>query len=310
MTKPFQRALITGGSGFIGRHALMMASGYSDEVYNLSRTSPGEIPGVHHHSMDLADTASVSRFIRETQPQAILHLAATGVSYDSNDLARLLTINVLGLQAMLEAAAALPQEPHCVLAGSWFEYAPQSRPLHEDDELSHRLPYSVSKIAAASIAHHYARRLPVTIMRIFSVYGPGEQLPRLLPYIIDRAQTGESIDVTPGEQQRDYVYVRDVAEGFWRAALHKPEPNDTARILNLGSGRGISLRDFMETAAAVLETFQIRARFAFGARPYRQDEVMLALADTTRLRQILGWVPKTTIQDGLRQTIREMLEKG
>lgn len=293
--------LTTGGAGFIGAR-LLHAAHTAHTLHNLVNTRP-TAHGTDHHA-PLTDPEAVRRAVAATRPDAILHLAAAGVTGGQHHLHHLLSVNVLGLQALLEAAAALPAPPHVVIAGSWFEYAapPAPRPLREDDRLSAALPYSASKIAAAVVAQHYAEQVPVTILRVFSVYGVGEPLPRLAPYIVQQVRNGAPVDLTACEQVRDYVDADDVAAGFLRAA-ERPPTNGLVRVLNLGTGTGVPLRAFVEQVGAALAAHGYSPRFNFGARPYRQNEAMHAVADVTRLQAALGWTPPSAPADGVPRAV-------
>jgi UDP-glucose 4-epimerase len=299
------RLLVTGGTGFIGARLLTLAHDQHDLHVITHQRQP--VYGTSH-AADLSDPGAVTAVVRHVQPDVILHLAAAGVARGKTDLRHLLTVNVLGLQALLEAAASLETPPHVVIAGSWFEYASltDQRPLQENDPLSAALPYSVSKMAAATVAEHYASRLPITILRVFSVYGVGEPLPRLAPYIIDQTMKGESVDLTDCEQVRDYVYVDDIAEGFLRTAAIPPI-DGSLRVLNLGTGNGVRLRDFVEQIGERMTERGYSPQFNFGARPYRANETMYAVADTTRLQSRLDWTPHTSLSDGIEKTIAAQL---
>jgi nucleoside-diphosphate-sugar epimerase len=293
--------LTTGGAGFIGARLLEKAHPHHT-LHNIVHTRPTAYGTDHPAS--LTDADAVKQAVTATAPDAILHLAAAGVARGKQDLGHMLSVNVLGLQAMLEAAVTLPAPPHIVIAGSWFEYAPvmAPRPLTEGDRLSAKLPYSASKIAAAIVAQHYTHRVPITVLRVFSVYGVGEPLPRLAPYIVQQTLHGTPVDLTACEQVRDYLDADEVAVGFLRAAANPPTDGEL-RVLNLGTGHGITLQDFVAQIGTALTDAGYTPRFNFGARPYREDEAMHAVADVTRLRETLGWVPTTTPATGIPRAV-------
>lgn len=302
-----KRVLVTGGTGFVGRRVLHHGLQNGVELHNLSikRESP---VGVTGHRIDLRDREAVTQIVQAVQPDAILHLAAGGVAYGSSDLHSLLQINALGLECLLAAASRLHKPTPIVIAGSWFEYSPQPRPLNEDDPTEPHLAYSVSKVAAQAIAAYYARALPITVLRLFSLYGIGERLPRLVPYIIQAARKGDPIELTPGEQVRDYVYADDAAEAFWRA-LAVPAAGNKLRVLNVGTGEPLTLKTLIQMLVAVLHEHGIDPHVQFGAKSYRAHETMYALADVTRLRAEFGWVPSTPLRDGLTHTVEAMIGK-
>ena len=148
------------------------------------------------------------------------------------------------------------------------------------------------------IAAVYAGRMPITVLRPFSIYGRGESPGRLAPHIIAKARAGEPVDLTPGEQLRDYAGVTDVAEAFWRA-LAQPPAIGALRTLNVASGRMITLRAFVETLAEALRQAGFKPELRFGARSYRRDEMMNYTADISLLRDTLAWTPATPLESGL-----------
>ncbi|HKQ05058.1 MAG TPA: NAD(P)-dependent oxidoreductase [Blastocatellia bacterium] len=299
-----KRVLVTGGTGFIGRHLIGLAEGGGIEIHNVSLT--GRAPSAdYNYQVDLCERERLRALLLEVSPHAIIHLAAAGASPGRGTLATMLKANVIGAENLLAAAEALTDRPLIVFAGSGLEYTPQDRPFVETDPAVPLSAYGVAKAAASLCAHFYASRLPITLLRIFDVYGPGDSEPRLVPYIVARSRRGEPIELTGCEQVRDYVYVQDVAEAFWRALLLPPAGR--LRILNLGAGHAIRLRTLIETIAAILRERGVAPKLAFGRIPYRHEEPMLYAANIERLAKELRWAPAISLEEGLRQTVEAML---
>jgi nucleoside-diphosphate-sugar epimerase len=255
--------------------------------------------------VDIGDREATRRAIREVQPEAILHAASSGVT-EKADLLVMLRSNAVGTDNVLSAAKSLKEPPPVVIAGSGYEYAPQPRPLTEDDPMHPASPYGISKAAATFCAANYSAEIPITLLRVFNVYGPGERLPRLLPYIVENARHGKPIELTSCEQVRDFVYVRDIASIFWRALECMPEDGHL-RILNIGSGSAVPLKNFVCTVIRVLVKQGIRAHLEFGARPYRTGEPMYYAANTNRLAAVLGCTPRTPLEVGITETVAALV---
>ena len=286
------RVFITGAGGFVGRHVVEIGTRLGVEMHAFGRNAPGG--GVAFHAGEIEDAARVAEVVAEVAPAGVIHLAAAGVAYGQSDVNGLCRVNALGLGNVLEAASQLVSPPAVVCAGSGFEYAPLDRARRESDPLLPNSAYGASKAAAAAVASFYAARLPVTVLRPFSIYGAGEPAGRLAAYVIAKTRAGEPVDLTPGAQLRDYAEVGDVAEAFWHA-LAQPPPVGTLRALNVGAGEIITLRAFVEAVADALCGSGLAPDLRFGARPYRSDEMMNYTADISLLRTTLGWTPPTPL---------------
>ncbi|MDX2163374.1 MAG: NAD-dependent epimerase/dehydratase family protein [bacterium] len=297
-----RRVLVTGGSGFIGRQVIAQGAVAGVELVNISGSGK-TVEGAQTLPLDLRHHEQVIEQVRTVKPDAILHLAAGGVSYGTSSLSALIQINVLGLEALLQAADSLPTPPPVVIAGSWFEYSPSGRALHESDPTEPVSAYSVTKVAANAIARHYAGRVPITVLRLFAVYGVGEQLPRLFPSVIDATLRGVPVEMTGCEQVRDYVSVTDAAEAFWRALKTPAAAGAPMRILNVGTGQPTPLKRLVLLLADLLRDRGYTPDLRFGVKPYRADENMYGVADVSMLQSVLGWLPSTDYRTGMQALI-------
>jgi nucleoside-diphosphate-sugar epimerase len=183
--------------------------------------------------------------------------------------------------------------PRIVLAGSMEEPALGSPATVPSS------PYAAAKWAASGYAQmfHALYSLPVATLRIFMVYGPGQQEPtRLVPYVIRSLLRGEPPRLTSGTRAIDWVYVDDVVEAFVLTALARGVEGAT---VDIGSGSTLTIRELVEKIAAMVNP---RIAPIFGALPDRPLETS-NVADAGRAEELLGWRPVTTIDDGLRITL-------
>jgi UDP-glucose 4-epimerase len=132
-------------------------------------------------------------------------------------------------------------------------------------------------------------------LRIFSTHGPGDQPHWMIPYVIREFLQGRAPQVTLCEQKWDYLFVGDAARAIVSVADGK-----TSGVFNLGSGQAWPLKQIVETIRAELRT---PIQPAYGAIPYRADQVMHLQADITKLRAATGWSPQISLEESLRQTI-------
>jgi nucleoside-diphosphate-sugar epimerase len=296
-----RRLLVTGGTGFVGQHVVRLALSAGAEVHVLGRRAPGEVKASFHMA-DLADPGGVTQVLREVQPDCIVHLAAAGVAYGSSDAAELRRINTTGLAGLLEAAVSLSVPPAVVCAGSGFEYAPAERPLREDDPIGPSSDYGASKAAAFAVAAGFGARLPLTWVRLFSLYGPEEKEPRLAPYVIGCVRRGQPVELTAGEQVRDYTSVVDAAEALLRASVQPPAREMC--VVNFASESVVTLREFVQVLADQLAAHGLCPVLKFGAKPYRSNEMMHYSADIERWKSLFGWQAQRTLAQGLSEMLK------
>ncbi len=297
-----QRVLLTGASGFLGRHVADQGIAAGVQIHALGR-SPGPAGSVFHPA-DLADADAVGAQVVAIAPQAVIHCAAPGVRFGTMRLAEMLAVSALGSDALYAACAALEIPPATVHVGSGFEYEPGDVP---HDERQPIVPsgseYGAAKAAASAVAGAYADRLPIMLVRPFHIYGAGEAAQRLGPQIIAQARAGKRIDLTAGEQRRDFLHVDDCARCLWAALAAAPQ-TPALVTLNLGSGETIALRHFVEQLAAELAAHAVHADLAFGALPYRAHEPMVSLPDTSKIRELLDWRPRISLAQGIADLVR------
>lgn len=290
-----RKVFVTGATGTLGREFFAVARRAGANV-----RAPGRADG-----FDLRDPVAASAAIRNFQPELIYHFAAAGVSQPIDE-AGLAAINVGGLDVLLAAAAEQPSPPKCLLLGTCAEYAASDALLAEDSSLGPRNAYARSKVAAAKLAQEYATRLPILWLRMFNVYGAGEKLPRLLPYLVDCARRGLPAEVTAGDQLLDYTAAADAADIFLKLGLAMPAAPGWSAC-NVGTGREVAARRFMETACDVLRLHGLPLELRLGAKAYRNEDPMRCLPDITRLRSYVGEPPLRPLETGLADAVQQML---
>ena len=290
------RVLVTGGTGFIGRHATaaLVAAGRDVHVTTASgRPAPA---GASAHTVDLLDASATTELIDAVRPEELLHLAwdvtPPGYLHSPANL-RWTTASTHLLRDFARHGR------RAVLAGSLFEYDPFHRGgvLAEDAPLRPDTLYATCKDALRSVAEALGRESGVDIAwgRAFFMYGPGEYRSRLVAAVARSLLLGEEAAVSHGRQVRDYMHVADMGEAF--AALLM---SDVTGAVNLGSGHGTRLADLIaEVARAAGRPELVR----LGARESDPDEAPLIVADVTRLNEQVGWRPARGLADGVAETV-------
>jgi len=262
-----------------------------------------EIAGLELVEVETYAPEALRRALSRVQADVVVNLAATGVAPPVTDPAELMQGNAL-VAAHLVDAVAERGVGRFIHVGSCAEYAPGEPGVLMDEDW-HQEPtscYGAAKLAATHLARAQALRLniPITVLRLFGVYGPGEAEYRLLPAIIAALVSGKGMDLTPGQQQRDWLYIDDAAEALAWAA-EAPDLGATGAIYNVCTGQATSVYQVGEEARAALNADPTLLRW--GAVPYRPDEPLWVVGDPGRFCSLTGWQPRHSWYEGVRRLV-------
>ena len=288
------RILVTGASGFIGRHVLapLLAAGH--EVHALARAAPPEdaAPGATWHRADLLAGSAV---VAEVAPETLVHLAwfaEHGAFWTSPE-------NLSWVQASLSLLRAFQAAGgrRAVLAGTCAEYEWSRGRYAEDAPLLPSTLYGAAKHALHGVAEAFARQEGIELAwgRLFFLYGPWEQPGRFVPSIVLPLLRGEPAAMTAGEQRRDLLHAADAGAAF--AAL---AGSDATGALNIGSGEGVALREVAERIARAIGREDL---LRVGAVPMRSADPPSIVAEVGRMRDEVGWSPRIGLDAGLAATV-------
>ena len=289
--------LVTGGTGFIGRHCVATLLRRGWEVHVLApEDSPARDAGVFFHKGNLLDTGQTGVLVRTVQASHLLHLAWNvtpgGYAFSPENL------------TWVQASLALLEHFHAaggrrvVTAGTCFEYDLDAAVLREDMTADRpQTIYGCCKQALGQLTRAFCQchDMGYGWARVFYLYGPGEHPGRLAAAVITALLQGQRAPCTEGRQVRDYLHVADVAQGL--VALLESDFNG---VVNLGSGVPVAVRELVSVIARQLDA---QERVDFGALPTRAHEPPVILADTRRLREVLHWQPHFTLEAGIADTI-------
>ena len=295
------KAFVTGASGFIGAAVASELQRRGHEVALLLRpgSNPWRLDAPQRFQLvrgDLADPASYRAAIRTFAPEAVAHLAWSGVAnHDRNDWRQ--ADNVAQAVHLLEASVAAGAK-HFIGCGSQAEYGPRADRTPESAPLRPTTAYGAAKVATFQLLETLAPLHAVRFAwaRFFSTYGPRDEAHWMIPQLIGRLLRGERPALTEGRQLWDYLHVRDAAA----AVALLVETRSAAGPFNVGSGTPVPLRRVVE---AIRDAAAPGAPLGFGEVPYRPDQVMHLEAGTEKLVAATGWRPAIALEDGLRETV-------
>jgi GDP-4-dehydro-6-deoxy-D-mannose reductase len=310
------RALVTGVSGFVGGHLAEHLVDQGDLVVGLSASGrwPSELvhlgKTVRIEPFDLIDKdeSELAELVSRKQPEVIYHLAAQSNPQASlTDPRGTWTLNLVGSLNLLEAVKSSGLKPRVILVGTGVSYgspAPEFIPVREDCPLRPSNPYAASKASVdlLGIQHHLSHGTDVVIVRPFNHAGPRQSSRYVLAGLalqVAEVESGrrECLEVGNLDVVRDFTDVRDVVRAYRLLA----SGGKAGEIYNLGRGQGTKIADALEHLRSL----------AKGPVPVRVDpgrvravDQPLLVADASKLRDAVGWVPGYTIE----RTLADMLD--
>ena len=307
------KVLVTGAGGFIGSHLTEALVRQGEDVrafvrYNsrneggLLEDLPNEIrQRIETVSGDLKDPDGVRKAVRGCSK--VFHLGALiAIPYSYVHPFDFIQTNVVGTAHVLNACLENPALERIIHTSTSEVYGTAQRiPIDEKHPLQAQSPYSASKIGADKLAesYHLSFGLPVCVIRPFNTFGPRQSLRAIIPPIVSQALKGEKISLGNLKPRRDFLFVRDTVRGF--IEMGKCD-EAVGKVVNIGTGRDISIE---ELAKKILDLMGKQAETQMEDRRVRPEksEVMQLLADTRLAQSLFQWVPRHSLEDGLRETM-------
>ena len=322
--------LVTGAAGFIGAALSIRLLQRGDRVVGLDNLNDYYDPSLKQarlrqieatapvgswrfEPMALEDEPALMALFADERPQVVVNLAAqAGVRYSLENPAAYIQSNLVGFGNVLEGCRHYGTENLVYASSSSVYGGNRNLPFHERQPVNHPVSlYAASKKANELMAHTYSHLygLPATGLRFFTVYGPWGR-PDMAPMLFARAiLAGEPIKVfNYGKMQRDFTYIDDIVEGVIRccdkpATVNpdfdplQPDPATAAaphRVFNIGNSLPTELLRFIEVMEQALGCQAIK-----DFQEMQPGDVVATAADTTALKEWIGFVPSTSIEDGI-----------
>jgi nucleoside-diphosphate-sugar epimerase len=291
------RILLTGATGFIGRHVLTRLTGGGHEVDAVTtKERPPADDGVTWHRADLLSSAEI---VADVQPEVLLHLAwyvEPGRYWTGPENIRWVEASLALLRAFAGAGGR-----RAVVAGTSAEYdwhAAGPRCHEQRTPLAPATLYGAAKHALHTAAAPYAEQAGFELAwgRIFFVYGPGEPDGRLVPLVGRSLLDGRPVPTTGGDQVRDFMYVEDAA-----AAIAALAESEFTGAVNIASGDPVRVRDVVDILAQQTGRPDLLRP---GTLPDREGDPPRLVADITRLREDVGFTPQIAVHEGLAETLK------
>ena len=329
------KLFITGSSGFIGFH---VAKKYLDKGFKvcgfdsmnnyydvkLKRSRLNILKKYKNFSFTkgyLENQKKLNSSINKFKPSIIIHLAAqAGVRYSIENPKIYLNSNIIGTFNVIECAKKLKIK-HLIIGSSSSVYGANKKfPFQEIDKTDRQISfYAATKKSTENIAHSYSSlwKIPITVLRFFTVYGPWGRPDMAYFKFTKNILRGKKIDVyNKGKMYRDYTYIDDIVDGIVKLTNKIPKLNSSKkykndsishvapiRTLNIGNTKKVLLSDFISAIEKILNKKAIK-RFL----PMQKGDVYSTLSDSSLLRRITGYNPKTKYKDGIKKFLNWYLD--
>jgi len=313
------RILVTGGAGFIGSHLVekLLSVGHDmailddfNDFYDpqIKRENIARISNdVEIHRVDLRDDTAMRNLFHREKFETIAHLAArAGVRPSIQNPQLYYDTNVGGTLHLLDAARVTGVERFIFASSSSVYGALEKVPFSEDQHLTQTLsPYAATKIAGeflcSTFSHLYQMR--VVVLRYFTVYGPRQRPDLAIHQFTRKIYGGEAINqFGDGTTRRDYTYIDDIIQGTLAGLQYEGPLFD---IFNLGESETIPLKDLISAIESALGK-----KAKINQLAEQPGDMPLTCADISKAKKLLGYDPKTKIQEGLPRFIDWFLRSG
>jgi UDP-glucose 4-epimerase len=300
-------AFVTGATGFLGRHLCQELLEWGVSVTALVRKAPKGAAQILPEGVEarVGDIANPRGRLVPSGTDFVFHLAArTSPHASADDPLGVFETNALSTARLLEEVRVREIElSRFVLASTSLVYAPSpGKRIPETAQQRPASPYAASKAAAEAHAFAYGPvyGVPVSAVRVFNAYGPGQSPSFVVPSVLAQCKEGDGVRLGNLWPIRDFVFATDVVDLMWRAAR---SPKARGQAFNAGTGKGTSIQDL---ARACMAATGARGKVSSAVSRRRKMETDFLVADPTKARVLLGWEPRTPLVEGIRLTAEAM----
>ncbi|HSW90169.1 MAG TPA: NAD-dependent epimerase/dehydratase family protein [Patescibacteria group bacterium] len=297
--------VITGGTGFVGANLARVALHKNYNVHLLVRDTykSWRITDIqkdlHLHKVSLTDEKQLITLFKKIRPNWFFHTAVFGAYSAQTDLAEMLQTNILGTTALLNAAKSVGFDAF-INTGSSSEYGYQDHPTKESDWIDPNSHYAVTKAFTTQLCRFESlqNKLPITTLRLYSVYGPYEEPARLMPTLVRAALQQKLPPLVDPTIARDYIYIDDVVRAYFISATKAKQ--HFGSVYNVGTGKQTSLRQLVTKISKITP---INEKPVWRSMEKRMWDTSIWVSNSNLIEKELGWKAKIEVEEGLKKML-------
>ena len=310
------KIFITGGTGFIGSNLVHFFLNKGHEVATTIRAQSNLwrlsdlLNDVKLFKLDIIDREKINDAFNSFKPDVVINTIAYGGYHFETDSGRIFDNNLYGTMNLVEAYINSNAEL-LINTGSSSEYGFKNHPMSEQDILEPLGSYGVSKAAATlySRSRSIETERKIVTLRLFSAYGEFEESHRLVPYLIATSIRGRTAKLNDPNNVRDFIYVRDICNAYMNL-IKRQDKVGFGEIFNLGSGKESKVGEIVNLVEKISGE-RLNVEWQYGGER-KGDKALHWLAEMSKMRDILDWGPKYSLENGLSITyswMKENIEK-
>lgn len=306
----FDSVLVTGVAGFIGHNTSLrllslgkhvigidnLADNYDKSFKKANLKKLQQFPKFKFHQETILNKKSITKLFQNYPLDAVVHLAAlTGVRASLTQPKQYEEVNITGTKNVFDISQEFGIKSF-IFSSSSSIYGDNKTPFKETQTSDPKSPYAKSKALAERLIKKTRKKMPTTILRFFSVYGPAGR-PDMAPYIFTESalKNKEIIQYGQGKTARDYTYVDDVVDAIVRAF----DKNFTLETINIGNSDPIMLADFIRLIERTTGK-KIKKKI----HSIRTEESAKTFASIEKAKSLLAWKPQHTLEQGIKKFVQ------
>jgi len=291
-----KRILIIGGTGFLGYHLAKFCLKKKFKVISISKNSPKSIRFLKKVFYIRCDTSN-KKLLEKKLNYNFDYVVNFGGYVDHSNKKETFKSHYISAKILGNIFLKKKIKKY-VQIGSSMEYGHARSPQKESDKCKPKSVYGVSKFLATKyfLNLYIKYNFPVTILRLYQVYGPYQDLNRFIPIVINNCKLDKNFPCSSGEQFRDFLFVDDLIRAIF-ITLNKKQAS--GNIINIGSGKPIKLKKIIRK----IKNYFRKGKPLFGMIKLRKEELLKVYPDLNRVKNILNWSPRVDFNSGIKKTI-------